>query len=1636
MTVSEASRKENKELHTDGPVGMNVFLVSRSGCMYSEWLSYPPRGKGVFKDLQTHHDFAEIWLETDGSAWYVNCSRNYRITTNPLENNRKQGELYHQCSYRITGSRESYLLYAEESMRNCSVYHNYSLSGSRSISIGRESTNDIVYNATMISRDHAKMGYDGHAWILIDDQSANGTFVNGRQIPAGSQVRLAMGDMVSIMGLQIIAGPGVLSINDGNPQIHISGSLVKLEPEKAGVIGAAEKEEKELYNRLPRRRKHFKAGKISIEQPPMPMGNNRIPLALRIGSPLAMSAMSMMYGSYLWSLSSMIFPLFQNHFSEKQIKEYEERRILVYTKYLADKRKEIADELEKEQSVFNENYPDLDTVLNYSLGGKRLWERRKTDDDFLKLRVGRGTRKMMAELSYRPRELDLEEDELEKQMYDVAEAKYELKNFPVFVDLKKDRVVGITADTTVSRAAAYNMRIEFLKRMVMRAASLFSYDEVKMVFLMEPEELEKLAFVRYLPHLWDDQKSIRLLAVTDAEAYQVGDYLRKRFDEDLSKPKPNEDNLRKNPQYLVFCTSRRLLDCVGTLKQIMQSPYDYGVSFVCAYEDMPKECSSLITLGTNEVTLQHLHDLDQPDETFIPDGYDQTLAARSMHVIANTQLKVGSKAYALPKSYKFLNMFQVGRVEDLNVWKRWKESNPVKTLAAPVGVGEDGNLFMLDLHQKYQGPHGLVAGMTGSGKSEFLITYILSMAITYSPDEVAFLLIDYKGGGLAGAFEDQRRGIHLPHLVGTITNLDGSAINRSLVSLHSELQRRQRLFNKAKSIAEEGTMDIYDYQRLYRSGKIKELGPLPHLFIISDEFAELKEQQPDFLDELVSTARIGRSLGVHLILATQKPSGVVNDQIRSNTKFQVCLKVQDKGDSDDMIKRPDAAELKDVGRFYLQVGYNEYFALGQSAWSGADYTPADPSQNQQTGDENIELIDDVGEVIRNVKFEKKLSKQGTQLTAVVKYLSGIADQMDYHSRPLWKAPMPGVLELQDLIQEKEEDGSLIANIGMFDDPTTQTQARYDIDMIKDGNVLALGKSGSGKTIFLQSLLLSLSTKYTSEDIQYYILDYSSRGLKMFHDLPQCGAVLTDEEYDYVPAVFKLLDQKIAERKNMFEELGVNDFASARQVKRLPLILLVIDNLQGMEQNPQAQGCLDVLDHYVKQGTTYGIRFIVTAVRFNDVSYRLKQEISHTIAFRLNTPYDFQEIFDVRVKYMPADKPGRAMILYEKRTDEMQPGILFADSKNEAERTTAVRKYLRALKAGRMEEPAEKITVVSGDETYEEFTRKYKPGRIPLGYRIKDGKPAALPLVQLNNLAIYAGSHQVEGAILKNLFHAIAYNAGIVHVVRRNSGSLFLPGSEPLSEEAGQVIQDACGCTADEVGELLNRLIQEIQRKQDLRHQFCDENGMNIESWNTLRDSDRNAYLKELLLHQDKELIHESMKPDFVLFEGMGDLADLTNQANRTIAQQMKYEKAQEEAKQTAENSSQDEEHAATVQPADPEKLKKAHGLMDLFTPLLQIMSLYQIYLVPMQLPEDADHIQGEFIVNIARGSFILLGGGRYGSQEIATYFDENQDPSDTAETGYVYIQNKAYKMRFLLGKLADEETQDSDFAPIFEDRDG
>lgn len=379
---------------------------------------------------------------------------------------------------------------------------------------------------------------------------------------------------------------------------------------------------------------------------------------------------------------------------------------------------------------------------------------------------------------------------------------------------------------------------------------------------------------------------------------------------------------------------------------------------------------------------------------FVADYNTEIDMYKCSETLFNIPIEIAKENSNLPTMISFLEMYDVGKVEQLNITNRWKNNDPTKSLQAPIGVDKNRELFKLDLHEKFYGPHGLIAGMTGSGKSEFIITYILSMAINYSPDEVSFILIDYKGGGLAGAFQNKETGMKLPHLAGSITNLDTVEMNRALSSIQSELRRRQRIFNDARDALNESTIDIYKYQRLFREGLVQE--PVTHLFIISDEFAELKSQQPEFMDQLISTARIGRSLGVHLILATQKPAGVVDDQIWSNSKFRVCLKVQDKSDSMDMIKCPDAASLKETGRFYLQVGYNELFALGQSAWTGAKYYPTE--KRKKKIDETINIVDNVGNVVKSLDTIKKdldVKPQGEEITNIIKYLIKVSDERQF-----------------------------------------------------------------------------------------------------------------------------------------------------------------------------------------------------------------------------------------------------------------------------------------------------------------------------------------------------------------------------------------------------------------------------------------------------------------------------------------------------------------------------------------------------------------------------------------------------------------------------------------------------------------
>ena len=981
-------------------LGMRVNLIGENG--HIDALLLPRVAEGKYRFSQAGSGFLSI--EALGGQWYLCCDA-ATCFVGAQSVDCRQTPLALRQMYFLRNAGRQYILYAETITKASSVFRNYRARYNVPIRFGRDNTNDIVSSNGFVSHHHAIFRLTERGWEVQDLESANGVYVNHCRVRGTAALKL--GDVVYLMGPRVIVGTDFLSICSGDTKMYVSPSVLPvLDPPRGDVGVATGARRGGLYNRGPRSRYSMEWPAIAVDAPPMPMNSDKMPLVLRMGSSAVMGGRSIMMGSYSMALTSLVFPFLTQRYTEKERKEYEARRLEKYGEYLEAKKQEIEKECKHEYDVLNANYPNMSSVLGYFESMvSRLWERRNTDDDFLTLRIGSGTVPMRAALEYPQERFEMEQDTLEAQMYALVQQTYVIPKAPVMTSLLEDYVCGVVGDRPYVLA--------FVRSLAAQLMMTHSYDEVKCIFLLEKEELPALNEVRYLPHVWNNERTIRFLATSQPGASAIGEYLRREMEGAFGAKADVAKYRRTHPHYVVFALSKSLYDNLEVLKDVLAEDHNVGLSVVAAFEQQPKESTRIFRMsstGTHQA-YDLLHP-DQPPQEFALDRYGEDRYLASMKKLANTSLMTIAGSYSLPKTFTFLEMFGVGKVEHLNLLKRWADSDPTRSLAAPVGVGTDGELFMLDLHEKRQGPHGLVAGMTGSGKSEFIITYILSMAVNFSPDEVAFLLIDYKGGGLAGAFEDKARGIHLPHLVGTITNLDGAAISRSMISIESELKRRQRIFNEAKSRCNEGTLDIYDYQRLYRAHRVEE--PLPHLFIISDEFAELKSQQPEFMDKLISTARIGRSLGVHLILATQKPSGVVNDQIWSNTKFRVCLRVQDTGDSQDMLKRPDAASLKDTGRFYLQVGYNEYFAMGQSAWCGAEYIPQDEVVQQK--DESVQVIDDTAQTLLVAKpIKKKKKAESKQIVAVVQYLSEMAKREHIIPRTLLPPPLPTMLTLAQQI---------------------------------------------------------------------------------------------------------------------------------------------------------------------------------------------------------------------------------------------------------------------------------------------------------------------------------------------------------------------------------------------------------------------------------------------------------------------------------------------------------------------------------------------------------------------------------------------------------------------------------------------
>lgn len=1152
----------------------------------------------------------------------------------------------------------------------------YDIASLPTISIGTNPSNQLVLSGPYMNNDNIVLHKKNNEYELKIISTKYGVSHNGNLV--ADQALIRNGDFFAVANYGFFYKNGCLYTQQNLP-IGENG-LTHTDSTRRGNYPK--------FNRNTRVLTKINDEKIEILDPPPIPKKPKNDLIGRLLPSLSMVLISVVMASgargegggafVLFSLVSSVVGIVTGvrgvRNAKKDYKKEKKDRVKKYTNYIDRKKNEIDQARQEEKDILCDKYiserQEIGRLKNFS---HDLFDRCREDEDFLEVRLGIGKREAERKIEYKKQEHLEVEDELQnvpKELHD--QYKY-ISETPIVCSLNKVNAVGIIGKKTE--------RFEIMKGMILDICARQYHADVKMFFVAEKQEADKITWLRMLPHVQNDILGIHNVVCDDSSRTVIFEYLYK----ELSL---REESKKNFPHIVVF-----LYDEYGfkshPLSRFVENAKEIGVTFVFFGDtraDISLGCEYLIQSSeAGKGTL-----IDTKDSKKEKEFTYNLISDSDMHAMVQLLAPVYTEEISLEgsltKNISLFELLYILAVEDVNLAQRWNAAKVYQSMAAPIGVAKSG-MILLDLHDKAHGPHGLVAGTTGSGKSELLQTYILSMAALYHPYEVGFVIIDFKGGGMANQFKD------LPHMMGRITNIDGKEINRSLRSIKAELNKRQRLF------AEAGVNHIDNYIIKVRKGEVKT--PLPHLILIVDEFAELKAEQPDFMKELISAARIGRSLGVHLILATQKPSGQVDEQIWSNSRFKLCLKVQSPQDSNEVLKSPLAAEIKEPGRAYLQVGNNEMFELFQSAYSGAPERTEDSNLKEFT---IYEITSSGKRLPVYVQKKKKEQNVKTQLDAMVQYMASFCQKNQLKKLP--EICLPSLEECIEFpIQKALSDKSshIVAEIGIYDDPDNQLQDVYSVDLTNQ-NMMIIGSAQSGKTNLLQTLIRSVTTKYTPQDVNIYIIDFASMYLKNFETLNHVGGVVTASEDEKLKNLFKLLYKEIAFRKEKILSLGVSSFSAYKEAgfNDLPQIIVMVDNLTTLKELYFQDN--DELLNICRDGLAVGVSVVIANAQMSGIGYRYLSNFACRVALFNNDSSEYSSLFDYCHERIN-DIHGRCLVEVDKVHLECQTFLSFTGEK-EYERVSQMKEYIEAVNQLANGKRAKAIPVIPNVLTMQQVSADY------------------------------------------------------------------------------------------------------------------------------------------------------------------------------------------------------------------------------------------------------------------------------------------------------------------------------------------
>lgn len=1122
----------------------------------------------------------------------------------------------------------------------------------QSVSFGRSDENDIICSINhYAARNLATVENVNGSWYLC--ANGFGVSLNREQLEKGERHELNPMDRFSCFGVQCIF------LED--QKLSVSGNCIcRLEEAKRCYV-AGSQIEKEEFTIFPRIYSSLHEGEIKIDPPTSMPQLRKMPFILQIGPTLTMSVamvatimislqnnrqISSLYSSMIMAatmlISALLWPFLSRRYERKQYEHNVAERKAKYGAYIQDSDNQIAVLFDENKKIWNERlFPSMVQCMDRLQYTKReLWVRTENDQDFLDVRLGLGKKPFEMKIEIPVDRFSLEDDEL-KNLPQMLKEKYQtMSDVPVVLSLDEHRVSGIVGENE----KMYMMANQLISQLVYH----HSAEEMKLVLIAYDDNM--FSWLLNFPHLWNEAGNLRFTASSRKEVREVFEYIEQEI---AQRQEQGSDDFQ---HYVFLIADEDLIEGETLSRYILQETNEvnfHSIFLSESFSSLPS-CTSAIVQYDSSMTSKEKYGLYEKNKNnnilqlFESDAFSPDKLKRFMYQMDRCVYAGESDSHAIPERIQFLEMFKVGNVEELPIASNWQRNSSHQSLAVPVGMNQKGELFYLDLHEKYHGCHGLVAGTTGSGKSEFLQGLLLSLMIHFSSDEVSFVLIDFKGGDMARPF------VNTPHLCTTISNLSTSILYRAEVSLRAEIERRLKVFNQVAADLGMDKIDINVYHRLYKDGKLKKA--LPHLIIVIDEFAQLKTQRMEFMSKLIDIAQVGRSLGIHLILATQKPSGVVDPQIQSNSRFKVCLKVSGKEDSVDMIHRPDAAYIKQPGRACIQIGYDEINEVVQSGFAGAPYV----RREKFIKDSEISAytVSHSAQTQREYRRPVKEEKTGqTQIEAIIKHIRHLADQFGYRPYSLWLPPLSDFISTENL-QQTDAGKNVQVPIGIIDDIYSQKQPT--LNLILQGNIAVYGSGGSGKSTLIQTLLAQITIHYSLHDVQYTLIDMSSRSFSYLKSDPHCMNVAFGDEKTKIKEIFSTLKEEINQRKKLFENRKVSTYEAFKAVNDeiLPFEVIVIENYALFRENYYEYE--EKLIEMMSSAVTYGLCFILTANSSNSINYKVANHIGQKFALHMNDAADYQSILGKKPPFELDQIAGRGFMEYEKRIVEFQTAIIFGE----------------------------------------------------------------------------------------------------------------------------------------------------------------------------------------------------------------------------------------------------------------------------------------------------------------------------------------------------------------------------------------